>query len=73
VSVSLSGSREKTVMISLVQILDGVQLILIFNSFNEHININIVVDIMLIKLNLFEAIVSTTIQGIDLAFLDLLF
>jgi len=60
-------------MISLVQILDGVQLILIFNSFNEHININIVVDIMLIKLNLFEAIVSTTIQGIDLAFLDLLF
>ena len=63
---------EKTLLISGIQVSDSSELLLVLDSLDEEVDVDVVMGVIVVKLDFLEDVVSTTVESIDLSISDLL-
>ena len=63
---------EKTLLISGIQVSDSSELLLVLDGLDEEVDVDVVVGVIVVKLDFLEDVVSTTVESIDLSISDLL-
>ena len=63
---------EKTLLISGIQVSDSSELLLVLDGLDEEVDVDVVMGVIVVKLDFLEDVVSTTVESIDLSISDLL-